>query len=108
MSRVRSPRSEALRALGMAKRAGFAAVGTRAVLTAARAGDLRAVVVSRDATDNARKRLAIALQRVPTVELGESGELGAAVGRSRVVVVGLTDDGMAARILAHLGRPAAS
>lgn len=102
MKRVDPTGRDGLHALGLAKRAGAVAVGTRAVMDAARAGTLRAVIVSGDATDNARRRLAPALRRTPGVVYGDRRQLGAALGRGPVVVVGLTDDGLAQRVIAGL------
>lgn len=95
---------DALRVLGLARRAGSAAVGTRAVQDAARAGKLALVVVAWDAGENARARLSGALREagVPVVEGGDREKLGAAVGRGPTVVVGVMDSGLARRVRAGM------
>lgn len=88
--------------LGLARRAGRAAIGTRAVEEAGREGRLAAVVFATDATENARRRVCGRLSggTVPCVELADRVRLGAAVGKGPVAVVGLTDTGFADRLLA--------
>lgn len=94
-----------MRVLGLARRAGAAAVGTRAVREAARAGRLRAVLLARDAAPNARRRLGAVLSApdVLVVECGDRRALGASVGRGPVAVVGVTEAGLARRVTARLG-----
>lgn len=94
----------ALDLIGLAQRAGRLAVGTHAVKDAARVGELEAVVLARDATDNARERVLPLLRAVgvPVVLCDSAVELGRAVGRPRLVVVGLKDAGFAGRVVAAL------
>ena len=94
----------ALNLVGLAHRAGRLAVGTHAVKDAARQGELNAVVFARDATDNAKERVLPLLKAcgVPVAICDSAAELGRAVGRPRLVVVGLRDAGFAGRILAAL------
>jgi hypothetical protein len=56
-----------------------------------------AIVVARDAGENARRRLGSTLREARTFECATMEELGAAVGRGRVVVVAVTDSGLAQR-----------
>lgn len=93
--------------LGLALRAGRLEVGTHGVKEAARRGELHAVVLARDATDNARGRVLplVRAMEVPVATCSTAAALGSAVGRSRIVVVGVTDPGFAGRVLA--GLPAA-
>lgn len=104
------PRPEAardrsvLQLVGLARRAGFAVVGTQAVRDAARRGELSVVVVAEDATDNARKRLR-ALVEQPDLDVvtgGTRSGLGRAVGRPEVVVVGIRDRGFGMRIVGEM------
>lgn len=101
---------DVLQALGLALRAGRAAVGTGAVREAAAGGELRLVVVARDAGDNAVSRIRGALRRsgAPRVPIGTRAELGAALGRGPVAVVGVTDRGLAERIRRMAGAAAGS
>lgn len=102
--RAEDPERDALQALGLARRAGAAAIGTRAVREAARAGRLQAVLLARDAAPGARRRLGTAA-RAPGIRLavlGDRAALGAAVGRGPVAVVGVTDPGLAERVTSRL------
>lgn len=94
----------ALDLLGLALRAGRLAVGTHAVKDAARRDELLAVVIARDATENARDRVMplLSAKGVSVVECDSAARLGRAVGRHRVVVAGLTDAGFARGVLAVL------
>lgn len=97
---------EALGLLGLARRAGRAVVGRRQLEEAARSGELRALVLAGDATENARERLRglVGRTEVPTVELADRLRLGSAVGKGAVAAVGVTDRGLAARVLAATRR----
>ena len=94
----------ALNLLGLALRAGRLEVGTHAVKEAARRGELHGAVLAGDATDNARGRVLPLLRAsgVPVVMCESAAGLGRAVGRSRLVVVGLRDAGFAGRIVGAL------
>lgn len=96
----------ALDTLGIARRAGHAVTGTRSVMEAARAGRLVALLVARDAAPRALERVSGPLGRlgVPAFRAGGREELGRAVGRDHLVVVGLTDTDLAAKITAGLPR----
>lgn len=67
---------------------------------AARQGDLYVAVFARDATENARDRVLPLLKAVgvPVVTCETAAALGRAVGRERLVVVGLKDPGFAGRV----------
>lgn len=84
--------------LGLATRAGRVAVGTRQVLEAARAGELRLALLAEDATANAVGRVAGALEGVPVMRRGDKAALGRAVGRGPTAVVGVRDRGLAAKM----------
>lgn len=90
-----------MQALGLARRAGRLAVGTRAVKEALRADEARVVVLAGDATENARRRVTGLAQgrRVPVVTLGNRETLGAAVGRGPVAVLAVTDAALAEGVL---------
>jgi ribosomal protein L7Ae-like RNA K-turn-binding protein len=90
----------ALSLLGLAARAGAVAAGTERVREAARAGRLRYVILAADAAGNARSKLLplLAARGVPVVEAFDRADLGAAVGRSSLSAVGLTDASFAARV----------
>jgi ribosomal protein L7Ae-like RNA K-turn-binding protein len=95
----RAERAEvrALETLGLARRAGFAIPGTRAVVEAFRGGDLRAIVLAGDASARARDRLSAVLGAadVRVLDVASRRRLGAALGRDDLVVVGVTDEGFA-------------
>jgi ribosomal protein L7Ae-like RNA K-turn-binding protein len=90
---------EQLQALGLARKAGRAAIGTRAVLVAGRTRRLSALIVARDASPNALDRVRGAIRNVPLVHCGTRETLGLAVGRGPVAVVGVTDRELARRIV---------
>jgi ribosomal protein L7Ae-like RNA K-turn-binding protein len=99
------PRIErkALQTLGLARRAGRLAIGTEAVLKAGKARRLTVAVIARDASENARRRVAGRLgDGVPMVECGTRESLGRAVGRGRVAVLGVTDVSLGLRIISVL------
>jgi ribosomal protein L7Ae-like RNA K-turn-binding protein len=95
-----------LQLVGLARRAGYVAVGTRAVREAASRGEICVAVVARDATDNARKRLHSLSDRsdIEVIEFGTRGSLGRAVGREEAVVVGIGDRGLGRRIVGEARR----
>jgi ribosomal protein L7Ae-like RNA K-turn-binding protein len=90
-----------LRLLGLARRAGWVAVGSRAVRDAARLGELAAALIARDASPNALERVYASLSSsaVPLARCGTRAALGRSVGRGAVAVVGIRDPGLARRIL---------
>lgn len=75
-------------------------------MEAAAGGDLAAVIVARDATDNALDRLSGVLGRadVEALEGPERERLGEALGRERLVVVGVTEAGFAEKLVEQLPR----
>ncbi len=95
--RVVDPEREALSLIGLAVRAGRAAVGATAVRAAARKGTLEAIVVARDAGGNALGRIP-SLPGVPVAKVGLRTSLGRSVGRAVATVVGITDRQLGERI----------
>lgn len=93
--------AEALRLLGIARRAGALVAGSEAVKGAARSGTLRLVVFARDASDNARGRVEPLLKRagVGSLVCGDRNSLGAALGKGPTAVAGVTDDALAALVM---------
>jgi ribosomal protein L7Ae-like RNA K-turn-binding protein len=89
-----------LQLIGLARKAGRAAVGTQAVKEAAGRGELALVVVAVDATENARRRLSGLFREadLPVLHFGSRDALGRAVGRDEAVVVGIRDRGLGVRI----------
>lgn len=99
------PPEAVLRLLGLAARGGGVAPGTERVREAARAGKLHGVIVAADASANTMDKLVPLLKArgiVFTVALSRA-ELGTAVGRSPLGAVGLTESGLAARVMDMLG-----
>ena len=98
------PARSVLQLVGLARRAGYAVVGTQAVRVAARRGELSVVIVAEDATENARKRMrGLALEpKLEVVTFGTRSGLGRAVGRRQAVVVGIRDRGLGFRIAAEV------
>ena len=90
--------------VGLAMRAGRLVLGTTAVREAARHGKLSGALIAIDATANARNRLLPLLFAcdVPVVSCGTIRQLGKAVGKERLVIVGLSDAGFARQLMADL------
>lgn len=93
--------ARALNLLGIALRGGRLEVGTTAVKEEARRGALEAAVLAGDAGENARDRVLPLLEAtgVPVAEAADGDALGRALGRDRVVVVGITDAGLAREVM---------
>jgi ribosomal protein L7Ae-like RNA K-turn-binding protein len=96
--------AEALRLLGLARRAGAVAVGTQRVREALRAGRAKLVLVAGDAAQPQRKKVeGIAVKRgVPRVIVADRIALGAAVGEPPLSAVAVTEAGFAQRLLQYL------
>jgi len=91
--------------LGLARRAGRVAIGTRAVRAAAQKGVLEVLVLATDASDNALARLGTIAEKAVLVRCGSRLTLGRAVGRGEVAVVGITDRALARRLLKEQEAP---
>ena len=85
--------------LGIARRAGRVALGTRAVAMAARRGRLALLVVAGDASRGALDRLPPRARQASRVTVASRRALGRALGRNGIAVVGVTDVALARRIL---------
>lgn len=99
-------RERALNLLGIALRGGRLEVGTVSVKEGARRGTIAVAVLAADAGENARDRVVPQLEAagVPVAEAADRRALGAALGRERVVVVGVTDRGLAREVLETLSK----
>lgn len=100
----RSRRPEILRLLGLARRAGAVVSGTEAVRGALRQGEARLVLMAEDASASQldKVRRTLVNRPIPRATLGDRAMLGAAVGRSPVSVVAVTDPSFAKGIAAKL------
>jgi len=98
--------AEALKLVGLTRRAGRAVIGTKAVREAARRGSLSMALVARDAGDNARKRVIPVFDATGTQWLpcGSHETLGRAIGRDRAVVIGIEDARLGQRMRQILER----
>lgn len=100
-----SGRAEALRLLGLARRAGAVATGTDAARRAIRTGEARLVLTADDASrvqlDKIEKTLRN--QAIPRVTLGDRATLGTAVGRGPTTAVAVTGASFAAELTKQLG-----
>ena len=87
--------------LGLAMRSGNLVSGDGAVLKAIRCGQAMAVVLARDAANNAKKKFAdkCAFYRVPLIEYGSREQLGRSIGKHERVVLAVTDQGLARMII---------
>ena len=100
-----SRRTEILRLLGLARRAGLVVFGTEAVRGAIRQGDARLVLMAEDASASQldKVRRTLVNRPIPQARLGDRAMLGAAVGRGPVSVVAVTVASLAERLRAKLG-----
>ena len=96
--------SEALRLLGLARRAGAVAPGTEATRRAVRSGEARLIVTAVDASRVQLQKLTTTLGERPTprVVLGDRAVLGAAIGKGPISAVAVTADTFARRIVRGL------
>ena len=94
-------RTDVLRLLGLAHRAGGVTLGTGAVREAVRRGDARVVMTASDASSAQLDKLRPLLghREVPEREVGTREELGNALGRAPLTAIAVTNDGFAGRIL---------
>ena len=90
------------RMLGLAKRAGKMVCGSDAVEKAARKGQVWLLILSGDAGPNTTGRLEQVgrVTGTPLLTVGDRQTLGHWTGKDERVVVGLTDQGFADRIMA--------
>lgn len=97
---MRSPDRRVVSILGLAARAGGLVYGTDLVRRAAQAGRVHVAVVATDISDNTRQKLdrLLGSGRALRVAAMDRASLGAAVGRSRLSAVGVTDPAFAARL----------
>ena len=93
-------RTEILRLLGLARRAGVVVSGMEAVRGAIRQGEARLVLMAEDAAgpqlDKVRRTLVN--RPIPQACLGDRATLGAAVGRGPVSVVAVTGASLADQV----------
>ncbi len=92
MERRRRAEAEALRLLGLARRAGAVVCGAEATRRAVRQGEARLVLMARDASSVQLDKVRSALRNrpIPRAILGDRATLGGAVGRERVSAVAVT------------------
>jgi len=100
-----SPRTEILRLLGLARRAGAVAPGTEAVRRAIREGEAQLILMAGDASSVQLDKIRTTLQdrAIPQAVLGDRDALGAAVGLAPLSAVAVTDVSLAGRLLEELG-----
>lgn len=90
--------------LGLARRAGQAVGGFEKVKSELAAGRVGLLLTARDAGPHGRAKMRGPATGLPVVELFESGELGAALGRDVVVHAAVARGKLARRILHESGR----
>ena len=100
----RNRRTDALRILGLARRAGGLALGTEAVRNGLRDGAVELVLLAEDAAPAQADKVERLLRHgdVPVRRFGRRTELGAAVGGPPYSAVGVTQNGLAVRLLREL------
>ena len=98
-------RTEVLRLLGLARRAGAVVSGTEAVRGVIRQGEARLILMAEDASSPQLQKVRRTLKNrpVPWGSLGDRAILGAAVGRAPVSAVAVTSASFADQIQLKLG-----
>ncbi len=76
-------------------------ISGEAVITGIREGKVRLLVLSRDASENTKKRAndKANYRNVPVLLYGTKKSLGNAIGRKNRAILGITDPGLSAAIL---------
>lgn len=100
---------EALRLLGLARRAGAVVSGTEATRRALRRGVARLVLMASDASSTQLHKVRSALRNrpIPRAILGDRVTLGGAVGQGAVSAVAVTTESFAEELRRSLGLVAA-
>lgn len=90
--------------LGLAQAARRLAVGDMACQEALGKGRVGLIVLARDASHRTKRRFVFLAERhsVPCVEMASKAELGQALGRRDVAVIGVCDQGFSRSIQAAL------
>jgi len=96
---------EALRLLGLARRAGSVAPGSDAARRAAREGEARLILMAGDASSVQLDKIRNAVKNrpIPWATLGDRATLGAAVGLGPISAVAVTADSFAEALSRKLG-----
>ena len=102
---VTSRRADALRLLGLARRAGAVAPGTDAARRAIREGEAQLVLMAGDASGVQMKKILKMLhdRAIPRAVLGDRDMLGSAVGLGPISAIAVTNASFAGRLLEELG-----
>lgn len=89
------------RMLGLAVKAGGAVFGEGAVKDSLKAHSAKLVLVSSDASDNTKKKFfnSCDFYTAPYFEFGDKYSLGKATGKGFAVVIAVTNDGIAKKLI---------
>lgn len=100
-----SRRADALRLLGLARRAGAVEAGVDLARRSVRSGEARLILKATDASSVQLSKIAGTLgnQPIPQAFLGDRATLGAAVGRGPVSAVAVTQASFADELVRRLG-----
>ena len=100
-----SRRADALRLVGLARRAGAVVPGTVAARRAVVRGEARLILMAGDASSVQLDKIRNVLKNrpIPRGTLGDRATLGAAVGRGPVSAVAVTAESFAAQLSTKLG-----
>ena len=90
--------------LGLARRAGEAAVGFEKARALVASGQAAVVVAACDSGADGRRKLSGAARTLPVVSAFAAAELAAALGREHTVYVALKKGRLAAKLIAEAGR----
>lgn len=97
-----------LKLVGLGARGRLVVIGVDMVRNAAQRGKLQLALVAQDASRNSLDKVVPLLQArgVPMIEVQSAEQLGAAVGKGAVAVVGVSDVALAKGILKSIVIPA--
>ncbi len=91
-------------AIGMANRAGELVTGTDACMRYVRAGVVKLVILSEEASLNTRKKVinACRFKNITCIEYGKGGMLGKMTGKDHRIVIGVKDKNLSKLILSKM------
>ena len=91
-------------AIGMANKAGKLVTGTDSCLRAVRAGAVKLVILSEEASENTRKKVinACSIKAIDCIEYGTGALLGKMTGKSYRIVIGVRDKNLSKLILSKM------
>lgn len=86
--------------IGLARKAGKLALGEALTEQAVKRGKAELVIITRDASDNTKKKIETALfgKNIPVLQFGSKERLGHMLGKALFSVIAVTDKGFSGEI----------